>query len=125
MYNSTTILGGREERAWPWGEESWTILRHVPGLSKNHGYGLGGSPHPVIVSIRGNRDYIEVVPYSYTTITRWGGVLLRYGLPVVRMGILGRIHAEPYCGKYPAQHAKWGIASLFAPVEFPVGSDGF
>ena len=36
-------------------------------------------PHPVIVIIRDNRDYIRVLLYSYyTTITGWG-VLLRAG----------------------------------------------
>ena len=30
---------------------------------------LGGPPHPVIVTIRDNRDYIRVLLYSYTTIT--------------------------------------------------------
>ena len=35
------------------------------------------TPHPVIVTIRDNRDYIKVFLYSYyTTITGWG-VLLR------------------------------------------------
>ena len=35
-------------------------------------------PHPVIVTIRDNRDYIRVLLYSYyTTITGWG-VLLTY-----------------------------------------------
>ena len=38
------------------------------------------SPHPVIVSIRDNRDYIGVLLLSYSiTITGWG-VLLRYRL---------------------------------------------
>ena len=37
-------------------------------------------PHPVIVTIMDNRDYIRVLLYSdYTTITGWG-VLLRYSL---------------------------------------------
>ena len=36
-------------------------------------------PHPVIVTIRDNRDYIKVLFYSYyTTITGWG-VLLKDG----------------------------------------------
>ena len=35
------------------------------------------TPHPVIVTIGDNRDYIRVLLYSYyTTITGWG-VLLR------------------------------------------------
>ena len=35
------------------------------------------TPHPVIVIIRDNKDYIRVLVYShYTTITGWG-VLLR------------------------------------------------
>ena len=35
------------------------------------------TPHPVIVTIRDNRDYLRVLLYSYyTTITGWG-VLLR------------------------------------------------
>ena len=38
---------------------------------------LGGTPHPVIVNIRDNKDYMRVLLYSfYTTITGWG-VLLR------------------------------------------------
>ena len=36
------------------------------------------TPHPVIVTIRDNKDYIGVLLYSYyTTITGWG-LLLRY-----------------------------------------------
>ena len=39
---------------------------------------LRRTPHPVIVTIRDNRDYIRVLLYSYyTTITGWG-VLLMY-----------------------------------------------
>ena len=38
---------------------------------------LRWTPHPVIVTIRDNKDYIKVLLYSYyTTITGWG-VLLR------------------------------------------------
>ena len=34
------------------------------------------TPHPVIVTIRDNRDYIRVLTYShYTTITGWGVLL--------------------------------------------------
>ena len=41
---------------------------------------LRWTPHPVIVTIRDNRDYIRVLLYSYyTTITGWG-VLLTYHL---------------------------------------------
>ena len=41
---------------------------------------LRWTPHPVIVTIRDNRDYIRVLLYSsYTTITGWG-VLLSYPL---------------------------------------------
>ena len=37
---------------------------------------LGGTPHPVIVTIRDNKDYIRVLLYSsYTTITGWGVLL--------------------------------------------------
>ena len=40
----------------------------------DYGYPLGGPPHPVIVTIRDNRDYIRVLLYSYyTTITGVGG----------------------------------------------------
>ena len=39
---------------------------------------MGGTPHPVIVTIGDNRDCIRVLLYSeYTTITGWG-VLLTY-----------------------------------------------
>ena len=38
----------------------------------------GGPPHPVIVSIRDNQDYIRVLLYSYcTTIKGWGSVTIR------------------------------------------------
>ena len=41
-------------------------------------YKLGGPPHPVIVTIRDNKDYMKVLLYSsYTTITGWE-VLLMY-----------------------------------------------
>ena len=34
------------------------------------------TPHPVIVTIRDNRDYIKVLPCSYyTTVTGWGVLL--------------------------------------------------
>ena len=34
------------------------------------------TPHPVIVTIRDNKDYIRVLFYSYyTTITGWGALL--------------------------------------------------
>ena len=37
---------------------------------------LGGPPHPVIVAIMDNKDYIGVLLYSYyTTITGWGVLL--------------------------------------------------
>ena len=37
-------------------------------------YGLGGSPNPVIVTIRDSRADIRVLLYSYyTTLTGWGG----------------------------------------------------
>ena len=37
---------------------------------------LGGPPHPVIVTIRDNKDCIRVLLYSYyTTITGWGVLL--------------------------------------------------
>ena len=37
------------------------------------------TPHPVIVTIRDNRDNIRVLVYSYyTTITGWGGPPKKY-----------------------------------------------
>ena len=42
------------------------------------GFRVRWTPHPVIVTIADNRDYIRVLSYSYyTTITGWG-VLLSY-----------------------------------------------
>ena len=42
-------------------------------------YRLGRPPHPVIVTIGDNRDYIRLLLYSYyTTITGWGFLLI-YG----------------------------------------------
>ena len=41
------------------------------------------TPHPVIVAIRDNKDYIRVLLYSYYTTTAGGGVLLKDPLHVV------------------------------------------
>ena len=47
-------------------------------LMRSERYRLGGPPHPVVVTVGDNRDYIRVLLYSYyTTITGWG-VLLNY-----------------------------------------------
>ena len=38
------------------------------------GFRVRWTPHPVIVTIRDNKDYIRVLVYSsYITITGWGG----------------------------------------------------
>ena len=51
-------------------KESWLLFTQMKTL--------GGPPHPVIVTIRGNRDYIRVLLYShYTTITGWGVLLMK------------------------------------------------
>ena len=53
----TTIMGYIVFRVWP----SIDIRR---------------TPHPVIVTIRDNKEYIRVLLYSYyTTITGWGVLL--------------------------------------------------
>ena len=55
-------------------------MAHV-GVSINseQQYRLGEPPHPVIVIIRDNRDFMRVLLYShYTTTTGWV-VLLKYG----------------------------------------------
>ena len=53
------------------------VLTHEPLFCDP--YGLGGPPHPVIVTVRDNRDYTKVLLYSYyTTRTGWG-VLLTCG----------------------------------------------
>ena len=45
------------------------------------------TPHPVIVTIGDNRDYIRVLVYSYyTTITGWGVLLTDITLPSVASG---------------------------------------
>ena len=50
------------------------LALYLPGFSREY---VRWTPHPVIVTIRDNRDYIRVLLYSYyTTITGWG-VLLR------------------------------------------------
>ena len=58
-------------------------LRPATPLARSRSllYSCGGffrwTPHPVIVTIRDNRDYIRVLLYSYyATITGWG-VLVR------------------------------------------------
>ena len=60
--------------------ETFRVVPHTPWSAgrTSYTYNLGGPPHPVIVTIRDNGDYIRVLIYScYTTITGWG-VLLTY-----------------------------------------------
>ena len=56
---------------------------------------LGGPPHPVIVTIRDNKDYIRVLLYSYyTTITGWGVLLKNMASDISRarwFGLLGTL----------------------------------
>ena len=69
------------------GAPSGVALCHIAkvagGAQSKHpkdllGFRLGGSPHPVIVTTKDNKDYIRLRLYSYyTTITGWG-VLLRF-----------------------------------------------
>ena len=65
------------------------------------------TPHPVMVTIRDNRDYIRVLLYSYyyTTITGWG-VLLRY--PLVASMFL----SAGMCKRYEVQAFHDFIATL-------------
>ena len=61
-----------------WGvyEVGYILVPQGPDVPNTMGY-FRWTPHPVIVTIRDNRDYIRVLLYSsYTTITGWG-VLLR------------------------------------------------
>ena len=47
------------------------------GLPRPFAVGLRWTPHPVIVTIRDDRDYIRALSYSYyTTITGWGVLLM-------------------------------------------------
>ena len=49
-------------------------LPRIPNQANAEGSYLRWTPHPEIVTIRDNRDYIRVLLYSYyTTITGWGG----------------------------------------------------
>ena len=47
------------------------------GLTTDNAVQCRWTPHPVIVTIRDNRDCIRVLSYSYyTTITGWGVLLI-------------------------------------------------
>ena len=61
-----------------WGSDSLSLSKlESPPCHGLKIYSLGGTPHPVIVTIRDNRDYIRVLLYSYyTTITGWGVLLI-------------------------------------------------
>ena len=63
-------------------------------------------PHPVIVTIGDNRDYIKVLFYSlYTTITGWG-VLLRHRVGSHKCGRLTQLlplDATSWVDLYPVQ----------------------
>ena len=59
----------------------WTVAHiicsHIRFSTAVHMIELRWTPHPGILTIRDNRDYIRVLLYSYyITITGWG-VLLR------------------------------------------------
>ena len=53
---------------------------------------LRWTPHPVIVTIRHNRDYIRVLLYSYYTTTTGWRVLL------TQTGVLQHMPVVPVCG---------------------------
>ena len=55
---------------------------------------LRWTPHPVIVTIRDNRDYIRVLSYSYyyTTTTGWGVLLIDTPKP---LKVIPRIKLKP------------------------------
>ena len=68
------IVLKRKPRKIPEIVDSNTYLRDL----NLHPVSLRWTPHPVIVTIRDNANYIRVLLYSYyTTITGWG-VLLMY-----------------------------------------------
>ena len=51
-------------------------LTSAPWLELSRVFYTRWTPHPVIVTIRDNRDYITVLLYSYyATITGWGVLL--------------------------------------------------
>ena len=72
--------------------------------------GLGGPPHPVIVTIRDNKDSIRVLLYSaYTTITVWG-VLITDGsnfMIVQAFRLLDSSHEAP--NPEPERVGQWQL----------------
>ena len=60
------------------GPEARRLLSRSIAGDSLFGVYIRRTPHPVIVTIRDNRDHIRVLLYSYhTTIAGWG-VLLKY-----------------------------------------------
>ena len=61
----------------------WKLWRQwdpdgMPRVPLNSGFYIRWAPHPIVVTIRDNKDYIRVLLYSYyITITGWG-VLLKF-----------------------------------------------
>ena len=85
---------------------------------------LGGPPHPVIVTIRDNRDYIRVLLSSYyTTITGWG-VLLTYppcprGILATSLGPYTLNITKPQCRPPPFK----GV-NIWIPITIPMKGRG-
>ena len=58
-------------------------------------------PHPEIVTVRDDKDYIRVLVYSYhTTITGWGVLLSFIGFRAQGLGVLDDSGYNLYYG-YP------------------------
>ena len=69
---------------------------------------LGGTPRPLIVTIRGNEDDIRVLLYScsyYSTIAGLG-VLLRHGSQISCLGVLG-CHEPAWQIALKASESQW------------------
>ena len=71
LRNSNSKRRCERGSSWP---SALAILELMPGeLSVRY---LRWTPHPAMVTITDNRDYIRVLLYSYyTTITGWGVLL--------------------------------------------------
>ena len=72
---------------------------------------LGGTPHPVIVTIRDNRDYMRVLLYSYyTTSTGWGVLL------TLRTWEIAKLRSSP---AYLLQNIRrpWGACWMVSVTE--------
>ena len=102
------LLEGFMWGCWFGGETLDRASPHRLGLYKNSGCDVRWIPHPVIVAISANRDYIRGLLYSYyTIITEWG---------CPPKGPKVEVWSRPTCSEFKTPRARLARLSIISPA---------